>query len=172
VSPSKPNTSGSHAGQLSELQARFSKMSSPSANAANAAQTSEGTSWSQKQAALKTASALRTDPSSVSIADAKNAAVTANNFRERHGEQVATGLRTAGGLNQKYGVLDKVNRTFPSAGSSIASNTPANEGQQSLPSVASAVASKKPPPPPPKKKELTASSGDAPPIPLGSKPRT
>ncbi|KAI0016669.1 hypothetical protein F4780DRAFT_758246 [Xylariomycetidae sp. FL0641] len=57
-----------------------------------------GTTWAQKQAALKTAADLRRDPSSVSFADARAAAGTANNFRQRHGDQVQAGVSAAGKL--------------------------------------------------------------------------
>ena len=46
---------------------------------------------------------LFTLPSSVSFSDARAAASTANNFRERHGEQAKTGMQKAQDMNQKYG---------------------------------------------------------------------
>lgn len=103
----------------------------------------EGTTWAQKQSALKTAASFHKDPSSVSMTDARSAASTANNFRQRHGEQVKSGWERVNGLNQKYGVSDKVgafvNKHQPAAGESSAA---AAAGKKAPP----------PPPPPPKKK--------------------
>lgn len=69
---------------------------------------SQGSTLAQKKAALKTAAAFRKDPSSVSLADAKATASTMNNFRERHGEQVASGMKSANALNQKYDISSKL----------------------------------------------------------------
>ncbi|SZF01597.1 unnamed protein product [Blumeria hordei] len=56
---------------------------------------SEGTTFAEKRAALKTVSSLRNNPSSVSFHDVKTAAGTAKSFQERHGNQVKTGLHLA-----------------------------------------------------------------------------
>lgn len=153
--------------QLGELQARFSRMST--ASPPTTAEPGTGTTFAQKQAAFNTADAFRNDPSSISLADARSAASTANNFRERHGEQVASGLKAGSGINQKYGVLNKVN-SFASG------SNPASPGSASPP-IQSVAGKKPPPPPPPKKKDLTASPiipgspAEPPPVPLSSKPR-
>lgn len=68
----------------------------------------QGTTFAQKKAASKTVTAFRKDPSSVSLADAKATASTMNNFRERHGEQVASGMKSANALNQKYDISSKM----------------------------------------------------------------
>lgn len=91
--------------QLNELQSRFSKIS---AKPSSAGSPSQGTSFAQKQAAFKTASSFQKDPSSVSLADARATASTVNNFRERHGDQVATGWKSANAFNQKYDLSSKV----------------------------------------------------------------
>ena len=96
----------SQGSQFRELQSRFSKVS---ASSPTLEQPAQGTSFVQKQSALKTANSFRNDPSSVTLADAKSAALTANNFRERHGEQVATGLNGATNLGRRYGIADKFN---------------------------------------------------------------
>ena len=168
--------------QLSELQSRFSRLSSKSPNPEAP---SEGTTMAEKQAALKTASSFRNDPSSISLSDAKTAASTANNFRERHGEQVKSGWQSANKLNGKYGIADKIG----AAGGTRTTQTPASPTQAqplSNPdgsyntkfSTAPAIAAKKkPPPPPPKKKPALAGSalenepGLPPPLPLSSKPK-
>lgn len=156
---------------LSELQSRFSKKSTFSQNAEAPAQ---GTSFAQKQAALKAASSFRNDPSSVSLSDAKIAASTADNFRQRHGDQVASGWKSASGLNQKYGIANKVN-SYASGGNS--SQVDRNYSASVSPAVSdpSAVIAKKKPPPPPSKRTDLSSVGsgilEPPPLPLGSKPR-
>lgn len=161
--PVSPTTAGNQGPQLSELQTRFAKIStSPTGSQPSTA----GTSWAEKQAALKTANNLRNDPSKVSLSDVRNATSTANNFRERHGEQAAAGLRAANGLNQKYGVADRVN-SYASPASPASPPPP----QSPTPSSPSGVGKKPPPPPPRKKKELTSNSDDPPPIPLASKPK-
>lgn len=75
---------------------------------------SQGTTLAQKKAALKTATAFRKDPSSISLADAKATASTLNNFRERHGDQVASGMKSANALNQKYDISSKLAGHDPS----------------------------------------------------------
>lgn len=158
VAPVSP--AGNKGPQLGELQARFAKLSTASPTASQ--EPNAGTSFAQKQAALKTASALRSDPSSVSVSDMRSAALTANNFRERHGDQVASGWRTASGLSQKYGVSDGVS-------SFVSGSTPSLPGASSP--VQGAIGKKPPPLPPPKKKDLVNTPSEPPPIPLGSKPK-
>jgi hypothetical protein len=186
ASPKAGITSSNGGTQLSELQSRFSRISTSSANSEAPAQ---GTTFAQKQAALRTASAFRNDPSSVSLSDARNAASTANNFRERHGDQVASGWKSANSLNQKYGLADKVGKyTSPANSSPVATLEPAaspvNKGPmatlESAPSPTiemkdNTIAAKKAPPPPPKKKPELAGAPTAgagpPPVPLASKPK-
>jgi hypothetical protein len=173
---------GTQGTQLNELQSRFSRLSSSTSPKLELP--TEGTTLAQKQAALRTASNFRNDPSSVSLSDAKTAASTANNFRERHGEQVKSGWQSVNKLNTKYGITDKVgshrgivhSQTSEPAspqiemrdntiGSPVASGTV--EG--------GALGKKKPPPPPVKRVELTASGiskqAGAPPVPVSSKPK-
>ncbi|KAH7037677.1 uncharacterized protein B0I36DRAFT_345754 [Microdochium trichocladiopsis] len=130
-----------------------------------------GTTWAQKQAALRTVSQFNKDPSSVSLADAKAAAGTANNFRERHGAQVASGLKTANSVSQRFG---------GGAGGGVAYNTGPTSmaGAAASFSGAALAAKKKAAPPPPKKKpglsSTSAADGDSggppPPIPLATRP--
>ncbi|KAL5113708.1 hypothetical protein ACEQ8H_008413 [Pleosporales sp. CAS-2024a] len=163
ASPGEPAPSAASTGpgsQLGHLQSRFSKMSTASSSSPAPA---SGTSWADKQAALRTASNLRDDPSKVSVADMRSAASTANNFQQRHGAQVASGFKAANGLNQKYGIAGRV--------SNLASSSTACPPQLATLGGAGAVGKKAPPPPPPKKKDLAGSSSEPPPIPLGSKPK-
>ena len=87
---------------------------SPNQKAPGPSSPSQGTTLAQKKAAFKTAAAFRKDPSSVSLADAKTTASTLNNFRERHGEQVASGMKSANSLNQKYDISSKLAGQDPS----------------------------------------------------------
>lgn len=137
--------------QLGEVQSRFAKL-----NTTSPAPAAGGTTWAQKQAALKTASDFKKDPSSVSLSDARSAATTANNFRERHGEQAAAGYTAANSMNQKYGIMDKV-KSYSSDGSTCRPVGPAPTGLK-----------KAPPPPPAKRSDVQAGP---PPVPLSSKPR-
>lgn len=127
---------------------------------------------------------FKKDPSSVSFSDAKSAASTANNFRERHGEQVASGVKTANSFDQKYGVSGKVGGYL---GNSSGGGSPAEAGRTPSPAqshfstisnAAGLLGKKKPPPPPPPKKkpELggnpvdTADEDTPPPVPMSTRP--
>ncbi|KAF2726099.1 hypothetical protein K431DRAFT_299209 [Polychaeton citri CBS 116435] len=179
--PQSPQVSG-YGGQLNELQSRFARMNTNSqSNTSN--QSQQGTSWQQKQDAARTAQNFRNDPSSVSMSDARNAASTANNFQQRHGAQMASAAQTAGGLNQKYGISQRLG--------GLGQQGPARQGQHDSPTqtpaspAAAAAAHKKPPPPPPPAKKpglgsataspttdgFPAGSSGPPPIPHISKPR-
>ncbi|KIW04928.1 uncharacterized protein PV09_04096 [Verruconis gallopava] len=173
--PGQSPTAGTNASQLSELQSRFSRLNSGSTSpsAATADSSAQGTTWAQKQAALKTASNFHKDPTSVSLSDARNAASTANNFRERHGEQIASGWRAASGLNQKYGISDRLSGGAAASSAGSPSSGPTGEHEQETGVVgASAAGKKKPPPPPPVKRVGLGGAGPSvpPPVPLASKP--
>jgi len=164
--------------QLGELQSRFSRLSS-SDTPASETTPAQGTTFAQKQAAFKTASAFRNDPSSISLTDARSAASTANNFRERHGEQVKSGYQSANKLNAKYGIADKASSYGSKLPSEFAHVPAKNQEPVELPVVIpspSLPGKKKPPPPPPMKRaglsgNSVASPGIPPPIPLASKPK-
>jgi hypothetical protein len=166
--------------QLNELQSHFSRLSSSSSPKAESP--SEGTSWAQKQAALKTASSFRNDPSSVSFNDAKTAASTANNFRERHGEQVKSGWQSANKLNTKYGIADKVgayggisNSQSPGSASPQIEMRDNTTGGQTNDAAEVGPLRKKKPPPPVKRADLAghgvSKEAAPPPIPLSSRPK-
>lgn len=195
ASPSPSPGAGKWGAQVNELQGRFAKLGTSSTGSSAQEQPpapSGGTTWAQKQAALKTASNFQKDPSSVSFSDAKSAASTANNFRQRHGEQVAAGARAANNLNQKYGVMDKVGAYTGSQNTEQAqkkSSPPPLPGPgqpytgvlatEAAPAAVPGLAGKKkPPPPPPKKKPGLAaanppgSQGDGPPpVPMSTRPQ-
>lgn len=167
--PARPHAAPSH---MNELQNRFSKLGTSSATPPQNPP-AQGTTWAQKQAALKTASSFQKDPSSVSFTDARAAAGTANNFRQRHGEQVASGLQTANSLNQKYGVAEKVG--------GFASNTNLQAQTPNASPIPGLAGKKKPPPPPPKKKPGlggvpvpapgASADDEPPPIPMSTRPQ-
>lgn len=168
-SPAKNKTTPIRAPALSELNAKFSRMSSSSTPPTSP---SQGTTFAQKQAALKTASAFRNDPSSVSLSDARAAASTANNFRERHGDQVAAGVQGASNLNKKYGISNRLVGFAPTGGATsdqAVISPPASPAQLEQPAIEER---KKPPPPPPRRP-----AGDSarvlapPPVPFSNKPK-
>ncbi|EAQ89079.1 hypothetical protein CHGG_05698 [Chaetomium globosum CBS 148.51] len=174
---------------MNELQSRFSKLKTsasnqfsktstptPEPNTTNTTTTSGGgTTLAQKQAAF------RNDPSSVSLSDARAAASTAENFRQRHGEQVVGGLRAVGGLQQRFG---SGNGNGGNAGGSGGSGMGVGVVDSGLAALAG---KKKPPPPPPPKKKPGLSGGtvgtgqgqeqeggegdEPPPIPMATRPR-
>ena len=172
--PAQVHAPRSDVPQLNGPQSRFSRLppASPRAERSN-----EGTSLAQKQAAFKTVSSFRNDPSSISFSDARSAASTANNFRERHGDQAKSGWQSVSRLNDKYGVSDKVG-SYDGIGSPQTSKpaSPAIEMTDNTQGGHCSVLGKKKPPPPPIKKATLASSRvlrdvRPPPIPLASKPQ-
>lgn len=163
---SKPTSSSEpvEAPALNSLQSSFSRLRT-SESPATAAAPAQGTTIEQKRAALKTAAAFRQDPNSVSFVDARSAASTANNFRQRHGEQVVSGLSTAGSLYGKYG--GQVGQRQEGGG-----NNGSVVGQAM--SAAAVLGKKKPPPPPPPKNLPVFRGGSGaetpPPIPVATRP--
>ena len=152
---------------LNELHSRFSGLSTKPSTSETP---SQGTSFAQKQAALKTASSFRNDASTVSLSDAKATAATASNFRARHGDQVAAGWKSANAFSSKYDVAGKVgNLTGNPAASGheaiSSADTPTTEPQSTT--------NRKPPPLPPPKRVNAGSPAGAtpPPVPLSSKPK-
>ncbi|KAI5917098.1 hypothetical protein F4810DRAFT_716793 [Camillea tinctor] len=136
----------------------------------------QGTTWAQKQAALKTAADLHRDPASVSLADARAAASTANNFRQRHGDQVVAGARAAHSINERYGVADKMASTAASGHPNHHHHHSGSGGSQgsfssSSPFAGMLAKKKKLPFPPPNKISDTGAEAVVPPVPLATRPR-
>lgn len=126
-----------------------------------------GTSISEKKAAIKTLSSLRSQPNSVSMSDIKSAAYTANNFRERHGHQVKSGMNLANKLNEKYSICEKI------GSNETRQNSPDNssiKAQSDNICKESLVKKRLPPPLPPKKTDLVLPNNEPPPIPVWTKP--
>ncbi|KAL8933422.1 MAG: hypothetical protein Q9216_006369 [Gyalolechia sp. 2 TL-2023] len=170
ASPSNQGASTDNA-QLNELQSRFSRFSTKSQNPGSP---SQGTTLDEKQAAVNTAQALRNDPSSVSLSDAKTTAATANNFRERHGDQVNAGWKSANAFNKKHDVSNRLNSYASQEGVSSKTEMPQSP---SNPATATSSTSfplhKRAPPPPPQKPSFGGGSTTSPPpVPISSKPRT
>ena len=74
-------------------------------------------SWQQSQSAFKTAQNLRTNPQSVSLADAQSAAETANQaqrsasaFKDKHADTIAKTQAKAKAWDQRYKVTSKINK--------------------------------------------------------------
>ena len=147
--------------QDAEYASKFRKMATQSPTSESSLQ---GTSFADKQAAFRTAQSFRTDPSSVSFADARNMASTADNFRQRHGDQVASGWKSANALNRQYGITSTVNK-YTDGG------LPENQAVTGGPS---APFSKSATPQPPKRMadDDGSSAASPPPIPFSSKPRS
>ncbi|KAL1801073.1 hypothetical protein ACET3X_001415 [Alternaria dauci] len=157
--PAAAAAAAGHGSQMNELQNRFARLTGPKSPAPPPPPPTTGTSWADKQAALRTAGNLRDDPSKVSASDLKGAASTANNFQQRHGDQVASGWKSANSLNQKYGITGRMN----GLASSSASPGPSQTGGLGKKAP--------PPPPPPKRKDLSGGLAEPPPVPLSSKPK-
>ncbi|KAK3356942.1 hypothetical protein B0T25DRAFT_142435 [Lasiosphaeria hispida] len=159
-------TATNNPSQLNELQSRFSRLSSSESTPPD-----QGTTMDQKRAALQTAAALRQNPSSVSASDAMAAASTFNNFRQRHGEQVAAGVRSANSLQEKYGGQITMHDNDDT---SRARSGGQEQGRQVVAAAAGFIGKKKPPPPPPKKFFTNPRGGDdppPPPVPLATRPQ-
>ena len=196
--------------QLSELQSRFARMNAsgspqnvnpsyvnptqPPLVVTNSATTPEtqtqpqaqGTTWAEKQAALRTAQNLHKDPSTVTLADARSAATTVGSFRDRHQDSINAAGNKANEWNKKYNVTGRLNSFLEKHSSPTPETTPpapTNQGvgMQPPPSQSPEIAasiSRKPPPPPPPKKPVNVHGGvnslagvaAPPPVPLGTKP--
>lgn len=171
ASPISRQDSTTNNAQLSELQSRFSKFSTKGQDPGSP---SQGTSLAEKEAAVKTAQSFRNDPSSISLSDARSTAATANNFRERHGDQVNAGWKSANAFNKKHDVANRVN-SYASQGSTPSTTEVQQSPSSPMPSSAanSLPMHKRAPPPPPQKPSFSGGSATSPPpVPLSSKPRT
>ena len=166
IASSSKSPAESNASSRSGLERSFSQLSTRTSTPASS---SKGTSFAEKQAALRTATSFRKDPSSVSLSEGMSAARTANNFRERHGEKAAQGLTHANKLNQEYGIVKQT--------TSYSESTSPPDQVQARQGIPAMVTKKKPPPPlpPPKKMsvspDVAASAVPPPPVPIATKPR-
>ncbi|EXJ83680.1 hypothetical protein A1O1_07304 [Capronia coronata CBS 617.96] len=131
--------------QLSELQSRFAHMSTNTQNDAQIehpttpppggpirmistsptrpAPQSQGPTWADRQAAIRTAQNTQRDPSSGSVSDARPTASSVNSFRERHQDSINAMGSKASEWNKKYNVTGRLN-SFLEKHSSPTSETP------------------------------------------------
>lgn len=173
--------------KIDEVQSRFSRKNtaatptqSPPPPGADGA--SQGTTLAQKQAAFKTAQSFNKDPSSVSAADAHTAALTANNFRERHQDQISAGAQKARSWDKKYNITSRMNSFLAQqddtqqSASQPAAQGPNPSPMSNQPASIPDLGNRKPPPPPPPKKpsamlgHVVMGAQAPPPVPLGTKP--
>ncbi|OAX79277.1 hypothetical protein ACJ72_06406 [Emergomyces africanus] len=178
-----------------ELQARFSRMntSSPTSTSPVTTRPTEGTTLEQKEHAVRTAHSFGRDPTSVCTSDARSAASTARNFRERHSDQIDSGKKKLLQIDQKYGISKRINSfiedqkspAYPDSQPPPHANA-AYSPQSSSPNAFNrpdleALNNRKPPPPPPPPKNPSLQAlpvggpppqvAPPPPLPLGTKPR-
>jgi hypothetical protein len=181
--------------RMNDLQSRFSQMSTSRSQSPRTTSSDNvnnpppnGTTFAEKQGAFNTAQDFRKDPSSVSASDVRRTASVADNFRERHGDQIDAGKRKLSAFNQKYRITGRINdfiqdQKSPADQSRPSAPPPAPPPHPTLNRAGSNVdmealnRRKAPPPPPPAKKPslqstpVNSSSPPPPPLPLGTKPR-
>ncbi|KAK1138770.1 hypothetical protein N8T08_002001 [Aspergillus melleus] len=156
---------------LNELQSRFSQMRTNSREAPPPPP-SRG-AYGNEQASQSPA------PS-----DTRSAQAHFNDFREKHSDKIDAGKQKLSGLNEKYGIKDRVNGFLgdkkPSSSGSSGPPPPVPRHPNAVQPPPSASSEslgqrKAPPPPPPKKSGMRStpvpSAPTPPPIPLGTKPR-
>lgn len=160
-------------GMQSSLQSRFANLSAKPLSSSPTEVPAQGTSFAQKQAALKTASAFRKDPTSISLADVKATAATANNFRERHGEQVSAGWQAGNALNKKYDIANKLSDHARADGDASPSGGARDSATSDALGSSPSGIKGRPAPPVPKKPLMEGNSAPAvPPVPWSSKPKS
>ncbi|KAL2798851.1 hypothetical protein BJX66DRAFT_26089 [Aspergillus keveii] len=169
--PTSPSTTG-YVGQapVNELQSRFSQLrtnSSPNTPPAPSPHLQQGE-----------------QPPASSTANVSNARSAYNDFRSKHNDQIAAGKQKLSGLNQKYGITNRINSALESKSESAEQAPPvpphpnlSRSTTTSSTDTESLARRKAPPPPPPQKKAelrstpVSAGSPAPPPLPLGTKPR-
>ncbi|RMZ86669.1 hypothetical protein DV736_g6106, partial [Chaetothyriales sp. CBS 134916] len=194
-SPQAPLPAGA-ANTFSELSNRFARINSSSSTPPLTAQQippqpearlNPAPTWQQSQNTLRTASNFHKDPSSVSVADAKQAAQTTSSaartasvFRDKHADTIAAAGRRANAFDQKYRVKSRF-ESFLDKHAPLDEATPAQDQHHSQPpppiqpspspDMTASISRKPPPPPPPKKPTGLSGSGvAAPPVPISTKP--
>ncbi|PWY89955.1 hypothetical protein BO70DRAFT_393147 [Aspergillus heteromorphus CBS 117.55] len=164
-----PTTAGSVGQtQVNELQNRFSHLRTSSSNSPAPPPPARGNSFA-------------TQPSPVSTSDTRSASSTINDFRERHNDKIQAGKQKISGLNEKYGISQRVKALGDQKSPSSQAPPPvpphpnANRSTSSLESE-TLGRKKAPPPPPPKKAGMRSmpvpgAAPSPPPLPLSTKPR-
>ncbi|GAQ34404.1 hypothetical protein AtubIFM55763_007114 [Aspergillus tubingensis] len=119
---------------------------------------------------------------SVSSPEPRTGSSTVSEFRERHNDKIQAGKQKLNGLNEKYGISQRVNKFFDDQKTPSTQAPPvpphpnANSSTSSVDTDALSKRKAPPPPPPPKKAGMrsTPVAGSAPtppPLPLNTKPR-
>ncbi|KAL4934563.1 uncharacterized protein BDV17DRAFT_249581 [Aspergillus undulatus] len=164
--PTSPST-GYNQAPVNELQSRFAQMRT----------NSESTPSAPRPPARQPTSPAA---SGTNVANAKSAF---SDFRAKHSDQIDSGKQKLSGLNQKYGITERINSALDgkSASSEQAPPIPPHPNLSrtttSSTDTVSLAQRKAPPPPPPQKKAglrsapVSTGSPAPPPLPLGTKPR-
>jgi hypothetical protein len=172
--------------QVNELH-RFGNMSVQEDSQNHVADSKNGTTYGQNQERHQSTD---NSASSASAMDSRNMGATANNLRQRGGEQFEAGKKKLIALNQKHKITDRIHSYFeqpPASGQESAPSPPpppphpsnANLSRQNSNNIdVEALNKRKPPPPPPPAKKpglqakpVGSSTPSPPPLPLGTKPR-
>ncbi|QKX61756.1 uncharacterized protein TRUGW13939_08912 [Talaromyces rugulosus] len=176
--------------QVNELH-RYGNMSAQEDSQNHVADSKNGTTYGQTQERYQNTD--NNSASSASALDSRNMGATANNLRQRGGEQFEAGKKKLIALNQKHKITDRIHSYFEqppaSSGQESAapappppphpSNNNANLSRQNSNNIdVEALNKRKPPPPPPPAKKpglqakpVGSSTPSPPPLPLGTKPR-
>ncbi|PWY95305.1 hypothetical protein BO94DRAFT_531228 [Aspergillus sclerotioniger CBS 115572] len=155
---------------VNELQSRFSQL-----------RTSSSSSPASAPPPPARTNTNGSEPPSVSASDPRSGSSTYNDFRERHNDKIQAGKQKLNGLNEKYGISQRVNKFIDDqkAPKNQAPPVPPhpNANRSTFSVDTDTLAKKKAPPPPPPKKagmRSTPVAGTAPtppPLPLNTKPR-
>ncbi|KAL4986166.1 hypothetical protein BDW68DRAFT_163635 [Aspergillus falconensis] len=172
--PSNPTSPalGYNQASVNELQSRFSQMGTNSASSPSLVPSPPVQHMQQMQSPANSASNL------------SSARSTFNDFRSRHSDQIESGKQKLNGLNQKYGITERINNALDSKSGNAGQAPPVpphpnlSRSTTTFSSDTASLAQRKAPPPPPpqKKAELRSApvntgSPAPPPLPLGTKPR-
>jgi hypothetical protein len=156
---------------VNELQTRFSQLRTSSSHSSPAPPPpARGNTYSPT-------------PSPGSASHVQNATSTIKDFREKHDDKIQAGKQRLSGINEKYGISQRVNSFFNDRKGSTSSaqappvTTHPNLSRSNSSADTESLSRKKAPPPPPPKKvgmrstPVSGPSPTPPPVPLGTKPR-
>ncbi|KAL4915527.1 hypothetical protein BDW62DRAFT_123348 [Aspergillus aurantiobrunneus] len=168
-SPSSPSTGHANQAPVNELQSRFSQLRTNTASSASSAPSPP---------------VQPTQSPASSVPSAANAKAAFNDFRSKHSDQIETGKQKLSGINQKYGITNRINNALDSKSNNAEQAPPLpphpnlnRSATTSSTDTESLAQRKEPPPPPPQKKAglrstpVSTGSPVPPPLPLGTKPR-
>ncbi|KAL4809327.1 hypothetical protein BDV18DRAFT_157083 [Aspergillus unguis] len=167
--PTSPSA-GYNQAPVNELQSRFSQMRTDSASSHSSAPAPP---------------VRQTQSPATSGSNVANAKSAFNDFRSKHSGHIESGKQKVTGINQKYGITDRIHNAIDSNKSVSSERAPPipphpnlnRSATSSSTDTASLAQRKAPPPPPPQKKAglrstpVSTGSPAPPPLPLGTKPR-